>query len=184
MVAAPKYDAVDAQLMQLGSDNYPLVDYHVHLKGGWTIEQALEKSRRDGIQYGIAINGGKGFPVTTDEQLLAALAPLKGQPVFLAFQGEGREWVSTFSPAVLAQFDYVFTDAMTFTDDSGRRMRLWIPTEVGEIADHEKFMDTIVDRIVKVVSTEPVDIYVNPTFLPDVMAKEYDTLWTPTVCGA
>jgi histidinol phosphatase-like PHP family hydrolase len=40
-------------------------------------------------------------------------------------------------------------------------------------------METIVDRIVKVVSTEPIDIYVNPTFLPDVMAKEYDQLWTP-----
>ena len=178
-VPSPAYDAIDAQLMQLGSENYPLVDFHVHLKGGWTIEQALEKSRRDGIQYGIAINGGKGFPVTTDEQLLAALAPLKGQPVFLAFQGEGREWTSTFSRQVLAQFDYVFTDAMTFTDDNGKRMRLWIAEEVGQIPDHEKFMDTIVDRTVKIVSTEPVDIYVNPTFLPDVMAKEYDTLWTP-----
>ena len=178
-VPSPNYDATDARLMQLGSDNFPLVDYHVHLKGGWTIEQALEKSRRDGIMYGIAINGGKGFPVTTDEQLLAALAPLKGQPVFLAFQGEGREWTSTFSRDVLAQFDYIFTDAMTFTDDNGRRIRLWIPSEVGEIPDHEKFMDVIVDRIVKVVGTEPVDIYVNPTFLPDVMAKEYDTLWTP-----
>ena len=178
-VELPVPDATYGELIRLGSENYPVVDYHVHLKGGWTIEQALEKSRRDGIFYGIAINGGKGFPVTTDEQLLAALAPLKGQPIFLAFQGEGREWVSTFSPKVLAQFDYVFTDAMTFTTDDGKRMRLWIPEEVGEIKDHEAFMETIVDRIVKVVSTEPIDIYVNPTFLPDVMVKEYDQLWTP-----
>ena len=178
-VELPVPDALYGELIRLGSENYPVVDYHVHLKGGWTIEQALEKSRRDGIFYGIAINGGKGFPVTTDEQLLAALAPLKGQPVFLAFQGEGREWVSTFSPKVLAQFDYVFTDAMTFTTDDGKRMRTWIPEEVGEIKDHEAFMETIVDRIVKVVSTEPIDIYVNPTFLPDVMVKEYDQLWTP-----
>jgi hypothetical protein len=178
-VAQPVADATAARIMQLGSDNYPMVDFHVHLKGGWTIEQALEKSRRDGIGYGIAINGGKGFPVTTDEQLLAALAPLVGQPVFLAFQGEGREWTTTFSRPVLAKFDYVFTDAMTFADDNGRRMRLWIPNEVGEIPDHQKFMETIVDRIVKVVGTEPIDIYVNPTFLPEVMAKEYDQLWTP-----
>lgn len=178
-VELPVPDKTFGELIRLGSENYPIVDYHVHLKGGWTVEQALEKSRRDGIFYGIAINGGKGFPVTSDEQLLAALALLKGKPVFLAFQGEGREWVSTFSPKVLAQFDYVFTDAMTFTTDDGKRMRTWIPEEVGEIKDHEAFMETIVDRIVKVVSTEPIDIYVNPTFLPDVMAKEYDQLWTP-----
>jgi len=178
-VETPVPDATFKELIRLGAENFPVVDYHVHLKGGWTIAQALEKSRRDGIFYGIAINGGKGFPVTTDEQLLAALAPLKGQPVFLAFQGEGREWVNTFSPQVLAQFDYVFTDAMTFTTDDGKRMRTWIPEEVGEIKDHQAFMDTIVDRIVKVVSNEPIDIYVNPTYVPDVMASEYDQLWTP-----
>ena len=87
--ALPVWDETDRQILRLQAANYPLVDFHVHLKGGWTIEQALEKSRHDGIQYGIAINGGKGFPVTNDEQLLAALAPLKGQPVFLALQGKG-----------------------------------------------------------------------------------------------
>ena len=177
-VTLPVLDEIDKQILRLEAANYPLVDFHVHLKGGWTIEQALEKSRHDGIQYGIAINGGKGFPVTNDEQLLAALAPLKGQPVFLALQGEGREWPGTFSRRVMEQFDYIFTDAMTFTTDDGRRMRLWIPEEVGEIKDHEAFMETIVDRIVKVVNNEPIDIYVNATFLPDVMAKEYDKLWT------
>ncbi len=178
-VALPVWDETDRQILSLEAANYPLVDFHVHLKGGWTIGQALEKSRKDGIQYGIAINGGKGFPVTNDEQLLAALKPLQGQPVFLALQGEGREWPGTFSRGVLEQFDYIFTDAMTFSDDNGRRMRLWIPEEVGEIKDHEAFMDTIVDRIVKVISNEPIDIYVNATFLPDAMAKEYDQLWTP-----
>ena len=38
-----------------------MVDYHVHLKEGLTLEQALAKSRRDGIEYGIAVNCGKGF---------------------------------------------------------------------------------------------------------------------------
>jgi hypothetical protein len=47
--------------MTLGRNNYPMVDYHVHLKGGLTLEQALDRSRRDGIGYGIAVNCGKGF---------------------------------------------------------------------------------------------------------------------------
>jgi histidinol phosphatase-like PHP family hydrolase len=29
------------------------------------------------------------------------------------------------------------------------------------------------------MNTEPVDIYVNPTFLPEAIAQEYDQLWTP-----
>ena len=33
-------------------------------RAGSPLEQALAKSRRDGIQYGIAVNCGKGFPVT------------------------------------------------------------------------------------------------------------------------
>jgi histidinol phosphatase-like PHP family hydrolase len=35
-----------------------------------------------------------------------------------------------------------------------------------------------VDRAVKILSTEPINIYVNPTFLPSQIAKEYDQLWT------
>jgi histidinol phosphatase-like PHP family hydrolase len=72
----------------------------------------------------------------------------------------------------------VFTDAMTFTHD-GQRRRLWIPAEVGEILDPEQFMDVIVEKIVGILEREPVDIYANPTFLPEVMAKDYDKLWTP-----
>ena len=78
----------------------------------------------------------------------------------------------------VAQFDYVFTDSMTWTDNRGKRMRLWIPEEVGTIADPQEFMDTLVDRAVGILEHEPIDIYVNPTFLPDVLAKDYDRLWT------
>jgi histidinol phosphatase-like PHP family hydrolase len=49
---------------------------------------------------------------------------------------------------------------------------------VGTIADPQEFMDTLVDRTVGILNTEPVDIYVNPTFLPDVLAKDYESLWT------
>jgi histidinol phosphatase-like PHP family hydrolase len=39
-------------------------------------------------------------------------------------------------------------------------------------------MDTLVDRAVGILEREPVDVYVNPTFLPDQLAKDYETLWT------
>jgi hypothetical protein len=46
------------------------------------------------------------------------LAELSGQPVFIAMQWEGREWL--FSREARARFDYLFTDGMTFTDHRGR----------------------------------------------------------------
>jgi hypothetical protein len=103
---------------------------------------------------------------------------MKGQPVYVGMQAEGREWVNMFSPAAIAQFDYVFTDSMTFFDDNGKRMRLWIKDEV-TVGDPQKFMEMLVNRAVGILSTEPVDIYVNPTFLPEEIAKDYDRLWTP-----
>ena len=103
---------------------------------------------------------------------------LKGAPVFTAMQAEGREWTEMFDRETVALFDYVFTDSMTWTDDRGRRMRLWIPQEVGEIPDAQAFMEMLVDRAAGILEREPVDIYANPTFLPDVIAKEYDALWT------
>ena len=177
-VEPPVVDDVYRKLLWMNAHNFPVVDYHVHLKGGLTLDEALRESRRLGIMYGIAVNCGLGFPTTSDAAAEEFLRSMKGQPVFAAMQGEGREWVSLFSKQTIAKFDYVFTDAMTFTDDRGKRMRLWINDEVGEISDPEQFMEMYVDRILKVLNQEPIDIYVNPTFLPEVIAGDYDRLWT------
>lgn len=175
---APVVDDVYRRIITLGAQNIPMVDYHVHLKTGLTVEQALAKARRDGIQCGIAVNCGKGHAVETNEGARRFLDTLKGQPVFIAMQAEGREWTQMFSRATAALFDYVFTDSMTWTDNRGKRMRLWMPNEVGTIADPQEFMDTLVERAVGILDREPVDIYVNSTFLPEVIAKDYDRLWT------
>jgi len=174
----PEVDEIYRDIIRLGTENYPLVDYHVHLKGGLTIEQALANSRRLGINYGIAINCGLGFPVHSDDSVRDYLKTMEGQPCYVALQGEGREWMTLASPESVARFDYCFTDAMTFTDDNGKRMRLWISEDVGEIKDKQAFMEMYVKRIVGVMH-EPIDIYANATFLPDQIAGEYDALWTP-----
>jgi histidinol phosphatase-like PHP family hydrolase len=155
-----------------------MLDLHVHLKGGLTLEQALERSRLDGIQFGIAVNCGKGFPVQNDAAAIEFCRSLRGQPVYIGMQAEGREWTNMFSQAAAAEFDYIFTDAMTWTDDHGRRMRLWIAEEVGTIEDPEGFMDTLVACTVEILEHEPIDIFVNPTFLPASLANDYDRLWT------
>ncbi len=154
-----------------------LVDYHIHLKGGLTLEQAVELANQRRMKFGIAENCGVGFATTNDEALQQVLDRLEGQPVDKAMQAEGREWVKMFSPEMIAKFDYVFTDSMTFTDHRGRRTRLWIPQEV-QVGDKQAFMDMLVAKTVGILNDEPVDIYVNPTFLPAAIAGEYDTLWT------
>jgi hypothetical protein len=173
----PLVDAHYARILALGRANFPLVDLHAHLKGGLTIEQALALSRSTGMFLGVAANCGRGFPIETDAAALEFVRSLEGQPVFVGMQAEGREWVTMFSKATRAKFDYVFTDAMTWTNPAGRRMRLWIPEEV-EIGDEQEFMDLLVSKTVGILETEPIDIYVNPTFLPAVLASRYDALWT------
>jgi hypothetical protein len=174
----PLVDARDTQILALGRENFPLVDLHAHLKGGLTVEQALALSRATGMFLGVAVNCGKGFPIQTDAEAVAWVESMKGQPVFLGMQAEGREWVSMFSRETRARFDYVFTDSMTWTNPAGRRMRLWIPEEVEVGGDPEAFMDLLVAKTVEILEKEPIDIYVNPTFLPAVIAPRYDALWT------
>jgi hypothetical protein len=157
--------------------DFPLVDYHVHLKGGLTIEEAVKMSKKRSVKFGIAQNCGLGFNVTDDDGLKDFLEKLKGKPVYKAMQAEGREWLGMFSPEWIAKFDYVFSDAMTFTDDRGRRTRLWIKDEVN-IGNEQQFMDMLLGKTVGILNNEPIDIYVNPTFLPAEIAARYDDLWT------
>jgi histidinol phosphatase-like PHP family hydrolase len=160
------------------NSNFPIMDLHVHLKGGFTIEDAVLKSRNENIRYGIVTNVGIGFPVHNDNQIDSVINLFKNYPqFFLGMQAEGREWVNNFSKESMNKFDYVFTDGMTFTDAKGRRNRIWMKEETW-IDNEEEFMEYLVNTIVKILSTEPINMYVNPTFLPAQMADRYDSFWT------
>jgi hypothetical protein len=177
-----KPDEIDAEIARLKEAGFPLVDFHVHLKGGLTIDEAVALSRQSGIRYGVAANCGLKMPITDDRGAQEFVEGLKGQPVFIGMQAEGREWQRLFSKETVAKFDYVFTDAMTIIDHRGQSARLWIKQEV-DIPDKQAFMELLVRTIVGILDDEPIDIYVNPTYLPDVLAAEYDELWTPARLG-
>ena len=177
-VTKPVFSEQDLRRLVLGKDNFPLVDLHTHLKGGLTLEQVIALGHRTGMRAGIATNGGVGFPIQNDLAALAFVEAMKDQPVFLALQAEGREWVGMFTPETRAKFDYIFTDAMTWTNKAGRRLRLWIPAETEVGPDVQAFMEELTAQAVKIIATEPIDIYVNPTFLPEAISARYDELWT------
>lgn len=160
------------------SDPFQLVDLHVHLKGDLTIDEAIKKSKEDEVIYGIAANCGIGFPIQESYQVDSFVNAMKPYPQFyLAMQAEGREWVDAFTQEDMDKFDYVFTDAMTFTDKKGRRNRIWLPDETW-VDDEEQFMDDLVETIVGILNNEPIDIYVNSTYIPDQMNDRYDEFWT------
>jgi len=168
----------EKQILDLAASNFPLIDLHVHLKGGLTEEEALAQARKYGYSYGIAVNCGIKMGFETDDELKEYLDAHTHSPLtWHAMQAEGREWLDLFSEESRARFDYVFTDGMTWTNNNGKRMRLWIKEET-EVGDPQDFMDQLVDNIVKIVSEEPVDIYVNPTFIPSEINDMYDELWT------
>ena len=174
----PVVDDYYRQVLQFNAQNFPLINFHAHLKGGLTLPEALAQARQSGVNFGIAVNCGLGFSITNDAGIEAFLKTMQGQPAFVGMQAEGREWRKLFSPAAVSRFDYIFTDAMTFFDREGRRTRLWLKDEV-TVGDKQAFMDMLVARTLTILNEEPIDIYVNPTFLPEVIAAEYDQLWTP-----
>lgn len=158
--------------------DFQITDLHVHLKGTLTLEDAKKKSAAENIRYGIAFNCGYKFPIHSDSQIDSVVQLMKDYPQFyMAMQAEGREWVNIFSKESRDKFDYVFTDGMTFTDEKGRRNRIWIKEETW-IDDEEEFMEYLVNTIVRILNEEPINIYVNPTFLPEQMAGRYDKFWT------
>lgn len=171
--------ALDEQkdpIIKLHQEDFPVLDYHVHLKGGLTKERAAQQSRQTGINYAIAPNCGLKFPVTTDQDIYNFIDTMRTQPFILAMQAEGREWLTLFSEKARGEFDYIFSDALTFFDNKNRRTRLWINDEVW-IENEEKYMDLIVEKSCAVME-EPIDIFVNPTFLPEQMNDRYDQFWT------
>ena len=77
------------------NNSFPITDLHIHLKGDFKIEDAVIKSKKENIRYGIVVNCGVGFPVHNDSQIDSVIQTLKDYPQFyIGMQAEGREWVN------------------------------------------------------------------------------------------
>ena len=178
----PPVDEQQDAIIRLQQQLFPVIDYHVHLKGGLTKEIAHAQSMNYGINYGVAPNageGGVGRMLANDEEVYAYYEEVKPLPFLCGVQGEGRKWTATFSQEALGIFDYLFTDAMTIIDHKGRNSRIYRAEEVHyDGVTKEQYMDQIVDQTVKILTNEPADIFANPTYLPEDMQADYDTYWT------
>lgn len=157
--------------------NFPVTDYHVHLSNTLTIDRALQLGKERGVQVGIVEHPGEGFPIKTDSDLQKYIDGLRKHSVHIGLQPVYPGWSKAFSKPVLAQLDYVLMDALTLPNPDGTWLPIWqIDTMVD---DAEAFMTRYMQFIEQVMTTEPIDIFGWPTFLPVPIARHYSQLWTP-----
>lgn len=170
---------LNAQLMdRLSAQRVPVVDYHVHLRGGMTVEKALARQAVTGVNLGVLRNLGRGWPIESDRQLRDFLESVEGKPLFVGLQVNDRDWMKRHANELLDRLDYVLADTMIMpmpTDNDGP-VKLW-QADKYTIDDPEAWMERYLRHNLRVLA-EPISILANPTYLPPAVEQQYDELWT------
>jgi len=161
----------------------PKMDLHFHLNyegqslanAALVYEKASTLSKERSVVFGIAEEFVNDNIKINDSLILDRITLAKKNSLYLALQVSRRDWLNIFSKEVLKKVDYILADAMIFPDKYGRMMRIWVPnTQLGE---PQEFMELYVAHNLKVLA-EPINIWANPTYLPDALKSRYDELWT------
>jgi len=161
----------------------PKMDLHFHLNyegqslanAALVYEKASTLSKERSVVFGIAEEFVNDNIKINDSLILDRITLAKKNSLYLALQVSRRDWLNIFSKEVLKKVDYILADAMIFPDKYGRMMRIWVPnTQLGET---QEFMELYVAHNLKVLA-EPINIWANPTYLPDALKSRYDELWT------
>ncbi|HEV2399913.1 MAG TPA: hypothetical protein VGS27_23430 [Candidatus Sulfotelmatobacter sp.] len=151
-------------------------DYHVHLSNMLSIEQVLQLAKDRGVHIGILEHPGPGYPINTDADLQRYIERLRPYPVRIGLQPVYPGWSKAFSKPVLDQLDYILMDALTLPKPDGTFLAIWqIDTMID---DAETFMTRYMQFIEQILTTETIDIFGWPTFLPVPIARHYAELWT------
>jgi histidinol phosphatase-like PHP family hydrolase len=170
----------------LQKDELPKMDLHVHLNygpqgTGITSSQAYENasalSKKMGITFGIAEEFGSNNSKWNDSTLLTRIALAKKYNLYLGLQVNRRDWQNIFSKENLSKLDFILADALIFQNKNGDIIHIWIPGI--PLGNTQEFMDLYVAHNLEVLS-EPINIWANPTYLPDELISKYDELWTDT----
>jgi hypothetical protein len=172
------YGMTEGLIDRLSMLAIPATDFHIHLRGGMTVDKAIERQAVTGINAGVLENHGRGWPLDTNEKLAAFLDGVADKPVFVGIQVNDRDWAEAIDPKLLGRLDYVRADTMIMPmpDDSSPPVKLWL-TDQYTIDDPKAWMERYVRHNLRVLS-EPITILANPTWLPKPIAHLYDELWT------
>jgi len=164
------------------ADDLPRVDLHAHIDGespgdkSITPSEATAISRKLGVRFGILGEGGCGGEIHNDQTLVKFLDSLADQPVWRGLQVYGFRWQQCLSKANLDRLDYIAADALVFPQGDGKSVWLWLPGV--QFPDPQDFMNRYVDHNLRVLA-QPIQVWANPTYLPESLQSKYDALWTP-----
>ncbi len=172
------YGLTENIMDKLGGAYVPVIDLHVHLRGGMTVEKAMDRQAVTGINVGVLRNLGTGWPLETDDQLRTFIDSVDDRPVFVGVQVNDRDWHKKHAPELLKRLDYVLADTMIMPmpNDDSPAVKLFQPDKF-TIDDPETWMKRYVQHNLRVLA-EPATILANPTWLPACVADRYDELWT------
>ncbi len=160
----------------------PRVDLHAHVDDETNPTRNLQPadavavSKKLRVRMGILGEGGCAGEIRDDRTLAAFLQSLAGLPVWRGLQVYGFGWRQCLSPENLDQLDYLAADALVFPYRNGKAIWLWLP---GVKFDNvEDFMNEYVAFNERVIG-QRIDVWANPTYLPESLQSQYDALWTP-----
>ena len=166
----------------LAGDDLPRVDLHAHIDGETAKDRSMSPaeataiSRRLNVRLGVLGEGGCAGEIHDDSTLRAFLDRMDDQPVWRGLQVYGFEWRRCLSAGLLDRLDYIAADALIFPQADGKNVWLWRPGV--QFPDAEEFMNRYVEHNLRVIS-ERIQIWANPTYLPESLQPRYDSLWTP-----
>jgi len=158
-----------------------LTDYHIHIRGGMTLEKAALREAQCGIRSTVLENFGREWPLADNPTLKAFIdahaQPLPdGRRLPVGIQVNDRDWFTRIDPALRKRLDFVLADTMIMgVTAEGKPRRLWLPDVT--IEDPDAWMEEYLAHNLRILG-EPVSILANPTYLPPCIAHLHDRLWT------
>jgi len=158
-----------------GTEDFPLVDLHVHLTREFPIERMVELADQRGVTFGI-VEHPAPWAIKDDADLRRHVEKLRRYPVYVGLQPMEPGWDKSFSKEALAELDYVLMDPQSIPLPQGGYQRIWeLQTYV---EDAEAFMTRYVAHCLHVLERESIQIFGWPLFLPVCIARDYYSLWT------
>ena len=177
----PQNDIFRQQLAKTTARKLVLTDYHIHIRGGMTLEKAVQRQNQSGIMSAVLENFGREWPLSDNDKLkdfidLHSQPQADGRKVPVGIQVNDRDWFTRIDPAQRKRLTYVLADTMIMgVTAEGKPRRLWLPGVT--IEDPEAWMVEYMAHNLRILD-EPISILANPTYLPPCIASRYNELWT------
>jgi len=160
------------QVGRLKNKGIPLTDYHIHIRGGMSLEKALDWAQKTGIRSSAIENQGKDWPLCNDAAIKTFIENGKRYPeLLIGIQVNDRNWYRAIDPFLVKQLDFVLSDTMVMDGQ-----KLWLENDYCT-EDEETWLQRYYAHCLQVLN-EPITILANPLYLPKKMMHRYDDFWT------